>query len=64
MDLQTIKCSFFTVFLLNKAPLFNNYMFLRLVYAKQEIAKEFIWCLMGEISRWRLIRRGPLLEEV
>ncbi len=25
--------------------------------------KKFIWCLTGEISRWRLTRKGPLLEE-
>ena len=52
------------VLLLNKAPLFNNNVFEASVYAKQEIANEFIWWLMGEISRWHLIRRWPLLEEV
>ena len=31
---------------------------------KQETRNEFIWCYMGETSRGRFIRRGPLLEEV
>ena len=34
----------------------SDYLFM---YAKQEIANEFIW-----YERWRLIRRRPFLEEV